>query len=659
MVNISTPIQIGKMHLPHRYYFAPAGTCTATKDGEVTARAIANIETIAKGMEGGLVTWALFYVNRLGRAFTSLFSIEHDDHIIGMGKAVERVHLTGAKVAPMIFHGGALCKSWSTGSGYSVSSSRMNSFFDASAEIRELTPKQVTEVIKQYAAAALRCKKADADAIYLHACHGSLIQQFHSPYLNKRKDKWGKDRTLFGKTIIEEIKSTVGSDFPLIARISIDEFMGEGQGYDVEYGVETLVPEYVSAGIDAICISAGRLGAASGERGIPSIYRPYGVNLELAARVKEKVRGIRDIPVMHAGKFFDHKLCEQVIAKERVDMIGLCRPVIADTQVVRKRLHGLFDEERKCICCGLCTTTIGFTENVPSKCSVNSQYCREIENRDVPANVKKKVLVIGGGPAGMEAARILAKRGHAVDLFEKEGSLGGLAEVGASVPKLNTSSLRHINKYLVPQMKHPSINVHLNTEVTRDMITGFMNRKTYDSIIVATGSRPEIPEIPGIRKPIVILYDDYLRDHRNIRLGDTVVVIGAQEGAEIAASLGREGKTVYLVDETNSMADTPYLHDWLRKIVLFEYLGAENIKRYPETKVVEVQDDGVILASREGNTTTLKADHVILAFGRVKNSELYDDFKKKIPSLYLVGDARKPHSIGEAVHTAGWAARDI
>src|SRR3990172_120881 len=292
MPNISTPISIGRMELPHRYYYAPAGTLTATVNGEVTDRATANMEAIARGMSGGLVTWALWYINRLGRAFTSLFITEN----------------------------------------------------------RGLSDKEIKNVIGQYAAAALRCKQADSDAIYLHACHGSLIQQFDSPFLNMRKDRWGKNPTLFGKEIIAEIKSRVGSDFPLIMRISVDEFMPGGVGYGTDYGVDVLAPEYVSAGIDALCVSAGRLGLESGERTVPSIYRPYGVNLDLAAKVNEKIKGIRNIPVMHPGKFFDHKLSEKVISEGTVDMIGLCRPVIADPDVVKKRLLGMFDEERKCIC---------------------------------------------------------------------------------------------------------------------------------------------------------------------------------------------------------------------------------------------------------------------------------------------------------------------
>ena len=658
MPNISTPISIGKMELPHRYYFAPAGTLTAAVNGEVTERATANIEAIARGMSGGLVTWALWSISRLGRAFTSLFSIENDDFTRGMGNAIERVHLAGAKVAPMIFHGGSLCKGSTTGMGYSVSSSNMASFFDPNTEIRELSEKEITEVINQYAAAAFRCKQADCDAIYLHACHGSLIQQFHSPFLNKRNDRWGKDLTLFGKEIVAEIKSRVGSDFPLIMRISVDEFMPGGVGYDTDYGVNVLASEYVLTGIDALCVSAGRLGLESGERTVPSIYRPYGVNLGLAARVKEKIKDIRNIPIMHAGKFFDHKLSEKVISDGTIDMVGLCRPVIADPDVVKKRLLGKFDEERKCICCNMCTTTIGLLEHGASKCAVNSQYCREVENKDQPAKEPRKVMVIGGGVAGMEAARILGRRGHKVTLFEKEDVLGGLAEIAASIPKLNTSSTRNIIKYLTKQMDKIGIEVHVNTEVKKEMMDEFISKNAFDAYIVATGSIPYIPDIKGIRKDIVVIYDDYLK-RKNIITGNNVAVIGAQEGAEIAASLAKEEKSVYLIDETNSIAEAPYLSDWLRKIVLMDYLKVDNIKRFPEVTIEEILDDGIILISKDGNRIKIAVDKVILAYGRVKVNKIYELYRRRVSSIYLVGDARMPQSIGEAIHAAGWAARDI
>jgi 2,4-dienoyl-CoA reductase-like NADH-dependent reductase (Old Yellow Enzyme family)/thioredoxin reductase len=660
MAGILDPISIGSMKLPHRYYFAPAGTCIATKDGDMTERAVANMEAIGKGMAGGLVTWALFYIHKMGRSFSGIFSIEHDNYIRPIGLAVERIHLTGAKVAPMIFHGGALGRGWTTGQGYAVSSSDMTSFFDPNEKVKALTEKEIHEVIKQYAEAARRAKKAGFDAIYLHACHGSLIQQFHSPRMNSRKDKWGKEPTLFGKCVIGEIKNVIGSDIPLIVRYSADEFMPNNSGYDIEYGVNVLTPEYMSAGSDAICVSAGRIGLASGERTIPCIYRPYGVNLELARRVKEKLLalGKPEIPVLHAGKFFDHKYSEKVVSDKVIDMVGLCRPIIADVDAVKKRIHGLFDEERKCLCCNLCTTTVAFQDNTASKCAVNSQYCREIENKDIGTTDSKRVMVVGGGPAGMEAARISAKRGHKVVLFEKGDKLGGLVDIAASIPKLNTSSLRHIVKYLRKQMEHPRIEVRLNTEVNREQIEDAIRNNLYDAVIIATGSRIDKPAIDGIDRALVVSYEEYLSNDTKIT-GNTIAVIGAQEGAEIAASLAREGKTVYLIDESERIGATAYLHDPFRVMVLTEYLTVSNIIRYPNMNVVKINDDGILLVNKANERKELKVDNVIYAPKRVQCDGIYEDLKYKFKDLYLVGDAIVPGHIGDAIHSAGWVARDI
>jgi len=661
MANILDPIRIAGMSLPHRYYFAPAGTCIATKDGEMTERAVANMEAISRGMCGGLVTWALFYIHRMGRSFSSIFSIEHDDYIRGIGMAVERIHLTGAKVTPMLFHGGALARGWTTGAGYAVSSSDMKSFFDPNEEVKGLTEKEIADVIRQFGEAARRTKKCEFDAVYLHACHGSLIQQFHSPRMNGRKDAWGKDPTLFGRKVVEEIKNVVGANFPLIVRISVDEFMPGDTGYDVTYGVNELVPAYVAAGADAICVSAGRIGLSSGERTIPSIYRPYGVNLDLAAKVKEKLRqmGKPDLPVLHAGKFFDHKLCEKVIADNVIDMAGLCRPIIADADAVRKRIQKKFDEERKCICCNYCTTTVAFQDYTASKCAVNSQYCREIENSDRPANEIKNVMIIGGGPAGMEAARILSKRGHRVSLFEKESALGGLVECASSIPKLNTSSLRNIKKYLVRQMERCDVDVRLNTTVDRAMIEESIESGTFDTVIIATGSRMIVPEIKGIDRKNVITYEAYLKNPATC-VGRTVAVLGAQEGAEIAASLGREGRTVHLIDSNNVIAETPYLHDPFRKSVLFEFIEGKNIVKHLETDVLEITATGVVVFDRLRKAREeIPVDNVIVSSERTSCNELYESLRLRHPEIYLIGDARRPTHIGEAIHSAGWVAREI
>lgn len=660
MAGILDPISIGSMKLPHRYYFAPAGTCIATKDGDMTERATANMEAIGKGMAGGLVTWALFYIHKMGRSFSGIFSIEHDNYIRPIGLAVERIHLTGAKVAPMIFHGGALGRGWTTGQGYAVSSSDMTSFFDPNEKVKGLTEKEIHEVIKQYGEAARRAKKCGFDAIYLHACHGSLIQQFHSPKMNLRKDKWGKEPTLFGKCVIEEIKNVIGSDIPLIVRYSADEFMPGNTGYDLEYGVNVLTPAYASAGSDAICVSAGRIGLYSGERTIPCIYRPYGVNLELARRVKEKLLalGKPEIPVLHAGKFFDHKLSEKVVSDKVIDMVGLCRPVIADVEVVAKRIHGRFDEERKCLCCNLCTTTVAFQDNTASKCAVNSQYCREIENKDVGTIDSKRVMVVGGGPAGMEAARVLAKRGHKVTLFEKSNKLGGLVDLAASIPKLNTSSLRHIVKYLRKQMEHPRIEVRLNTDINRQTIEDSMKNNLFDVVIIATGSRIDTPDIDGIGREIVVSYEKYLANNDKA-IGSKVAIIGAQEGAEIAASLAKEGKTVYLVDTSEDVANTPYLHDPFRKMVLSDYMNVSNLTKYPNMSVVAIKDDAIVIADKKNERKELNVDNVIFAPRRVQCNALYEDLKYKYQNLYLIGDAIVPGHIGDAIHSAGWVARDI
>ena len=352
------------------------------------------------------------------------------------------------------------------------------------------------------------------------------------------------------------------------------------------------------------------------------------------------------------GKINDPRLVRRYIEQGMCDIVNLSRQSIADPDFPKKMLAGRDDEIRKCIYCNWCLWTAS-QGNWTVECAINYEQGRSREAQITKAEKPKRVLVVGGGVGGMEAARVSNLRGHDVTLWEKGPQLGGLAAMVSSMPKIFVRSLKNPVQWLSRHLKKQKVKVELNREVTVEAV----EEAKPDVVLVATGSRPASPDIPGVNSDNVFTMDDYLAG--KAKLGQKVAVLGGGYASEIAVSIARGGKEVALISEGgfDSLTAAPYLFDGLRNLMLFGFLA--EVKAITDVKYKEITKEGVKYVDAEGKEQLVSADTVILATGRVPNRELYDALVGKVPELYDIGDCWRPDKIGTAIHDAARIARHI
>ncbi len=645
MPTIYDPIKIGTVELPNRMALAPTVKNHANENGYLNDRVIRGFVEEARG-GWGLLQVSASFIRLEGCVFRNQIGIHDDRSITGHERLAYAIHREGTKCSLQIFHGGAIASSKITGVPV-VGPSEKGGLF---GPIHQLSTGEVEERVQDYAEAAARAKEAGYDAVNVHCCQGTFIQQFMSPYTNLRDDKFGKDPGLLAEMIAKAIKERCGKDFPLIWRLAAREFMeflGE-KGYDEEWGKK--IAKRLEPWVDCFDVTGGRIGF-TGMFSFPPVYAERATRVHLATEIKKAV----SVPVMGVAKIMDQKLAEDVVASGRCDIAHFCRPAIADPWFARKVLEKRPEDIRKCISCNWCLQTL-FEQKVVL-CAVNAAYSREGEYELKPAMKPKKVMVIGGGVAGMECAITLAQRGHKVDLYEKGEELGGLVQFVASThPRLSTRDLRNIVDYHVVQVeKNKGIIVHLKTEVTPQLV----DKEKPDAVVVAVGSEEKLPNIPGIANKKVVTNEDYLRSEGEMEIGKKVVIIGGNYGAETAVSLAREGKQVTMVEEGDVHTRPVYITDvYSRSFQLDRYVQEEKITALTKTRAIEVSDAGVVVEGADGKKT-IQADSVIIAYDRKPKNALYQALKGKVKELYEIGDCVKPRDIATAIDDAAYVARKI
>ena len=650
-----TPIKIGDLELKNRIVM-PAMHYLPTRDGMLLQDHFDYFTERAKGGVALIIIGGCTIDEYSGGP--DMISIRDDRFIPRLSEIADVLHSHGARIAGQLYHAGRFAHSMLIGGRQPISSSPVRSRFTGETP-RELSIPEIKQVQEKYALAAGRLKRAGFDAVEVIAAAGYLISQFLSPIVNRRKDEYGGDfagRMRFGLEVAREVRREVGPDFPTIFRVAGNEFM---EGGLANQEAQIFSHELEKAGVDMINVTGGWH-----ETRVPQITMglPRGGFVYLAQGIKQAV----SIPVMACNRINDPLLADQILRDGQADLIGFARGLIADPELPNKALQGRFDEINYCIACNQgCFDTL--FDRKPVTCLVNARAGAEAKLTVEPATRKKKVMVIGGGPAGMEAARLAALRGHEVCLYEKAERLGGQLRL-AAIPPGRGEFLTFV-KYLEHQMGKLNVTVYTRSEASLLQV----EREKPDAVIVATGAWPLRPEIKGLDRPNVFMAWDVLTGE--VDTGKEIIVIGGGAvGLETALLLARKGTldsdTLYFL-MFNQAEKEETLHSLitrgLKKVTVVEMLkklGQDigtstrwtirqdlfrlGVKTMTNALAKEVTSEGVIV-DREGKEELIRGDTVVIATGVRPANVLYEMVKHRVSEAYLIGDAKSPRKALEAV----------
>lgn len=502
-------------------------------------------------------------------------------------------------------------------------------------EVIEMDEAMMNRVADKFAEAAVYFKTLGFDMVMVHGGHNWLLSQFLSPHANHRTDEYGgsvENRMRFPIMVLERVRAAVGENFPIEFRVSGSDRDDDNSGKPVEDTIALLKKtEHL---IDIVHVSAGMLPAAA-HYAVPSTFLPHCTNLFLAEAIKKA--GVKQY-VTTVGAISDPEAAEEIIASGKADFVAMARALIADPQLPNKARTGRREDIRPCLRCSECQET-DETKFVMA-CSVNPTIGREGRAfRTQPARQALNVVVVGGGPGGMQAAVTAVERGHKATLIEKTDSLGGLLKF-TDYDSVK-DDLRLFKNYLIRQVEKSGASLLLNTEATPELVESLKP----DAVIVATGSERVIPKIPGIENAVHAL-DVYQPDYK---FGDNVTIIGGGlVGCELAVHLGREGKKVTIVEMTGNYGGHCAM---MYRFGLEYYLKKYGVEILTETACDSIEKDGVTV-TKDGKTSKIKADTVVYAVGMKSVDQPFVDLCDAAETVIIVGDARRVDKVGGAVGDA-------
>ena len=638
--------KIGNVELKNRLVMTPMGTNLAELDGTVGPAMLAYFEARAKG-GCGLIMPEICKVNeKTGVGMFRQIAATSDKHIPSLAKLASTVHKYGSKIFIQLHHPGREGMSSLIGGQPCVSASdRMCKV--SMQETRPMTLEEIHELIDQFGDAALRCKKAGIDGVELHCAHGYLLQQFLSPYTNKRTDEYGgsfENRMRIVLEIIEDIRNKCGKDYVLGCRVSVDEFLntvGVTEDYiHIEDGIR-IVKTMEAAGIDFVDVSCALY--ETGLMAVEPISFPQGWRKQFVKAVRDNV----SIPVIAVSSIREPAVAEAFLEEGVVDFVGMGRTWLADPEWGRKVQEGRESELKKCINCLRCFETLmGLNaQGLPFECAVNPLTCNEYRYGDlVPDTAGHKVVVVGGGPGGMTAAETLAKRGVKVTLIDRQETLGGTVNL-AKLPPLK-ERMEWIADYYRDSFAKLGVEVQLGKEATAEEIAAMKP----DAVVLATGSRSIVPKsIPGINGDNVCLIEEVLTGKKDVA-GKSVAMIGAGlTGLETGEFLGAKGCKVTFVDMLKAAGTNAYKNNVLD---IMTRLNKMDIAWALGHALKEITPEGVIVENVDTKEEKkIEADAVVLSLGYKPDQSLKAALEEKGIPVKLVGSAIRDGVIAPATRT--------
>ncbi len=508
-------------------------------------------------------------------------------------------------------------------------------------EVEPLTTVGIHEIVQKFGDAADRAKQAGFALIEIHGAHGYLVNQFLSRVSNTREDEYGGDiigRSRFAVEIVEAVRRRVGPEFPLSFKISAQEFLP--RGLTVTESIEIL-QLLVRAGIDIVQVSAGN------DITTEWISQPMFMEKACLAKSAAQVKKALNIPVMTVGRINDPLIANEILKKEQADLVCMGRGLLADPEMPNKAREGRLDEIRTCIACNTCMESIFRKGRI--ECLVNPMLGREMEMALVPTRKPKKVMVVGGGPGGLNVARVAAKRGHEVHVFEKRGSLGGLLIPG-SIP-VHKKELRSLIKFQEKQIEKWGVICHLNHEVTIKDIQALHP----DVVVLATGSLPAIPPVDGIDSTIVLTFENVLNEAPP-PFKQAVIIGGGATGLELALHLTEYGCRVTVVEMLSEIGKGI---ETITKKVLLGKLKENNVKILTETKLMRIESAGAVVARDNGSEMLIEAEGVILATGTRPCNHLYQRAKSLGYEIHRIGDCLEVRDAKAAIYESAVLGRSL
>ena len=555
----------------------------------------------------------------------------------GWGPLIDRVRGFGTKVCNQLVAGAG--RNGSPALGKIPSASAVPLFFDPSQKSYEMTKEEIRFTIKAFGNAARMSREIGFDCVEIHAHGGYLLDSFMMKSMNLRTDEYGgspENMARFVVEIAQEIRGVVGPDYPILFRFAAQHHFEFGR--TLEESIE-LLKIFDKSEIDAFDIDSGSY--ETWDWMFPPSYLGDAPSMDDAATLKKYT----DKPILITNNITPDTAAD-ALAKGEADYFMIGRGLIADPELPNKVLQGREEDIRPCIRCNEYCIMNAFTGIRPS-CSINAQALQEKEFMIRKTDTPKKVVVIGGGPGGLEAARVAALKGHSVSLYEKGSVLGG--QLAAAATPSFKNQLRKYLDYLVRQVGQLHVDVHMNTEIKAT--SGEL--KEADEIIVAIGGSALIPPIKGIdRKNVIEVLDAHVKRHGEIGK-KAVVAGGGLSGCDCALELAMEGKDVTIVEMLDDVALTAAI---INRIALMKKLEAYNVRRVTNGKLLEFQDNGVLIESKTGGRQMLEADTMIVSFGIKSSKALADNICSRYPTAKTIGDCAAVGQVGEAVRAGFFAA---
>ncbi len=661
------PLKIGNMVIPNRICHVPTDISSSNADGSVSERDIHHHSQIAKGGTGLIVVGATTPDSATGRPTVTCLVADNDNYIPGFARLAESMHRYGAKCIVQLQHPGRQCAipryntmstndmvvklPWSAGHEVVYENQE-----EKGKAVRGITTEECLEMIEKFSDAAWRIQAAGFDGIELHAAHGYLISQFMSPYLNRRIDRFGgsfENRMRFPLAIIASIQKKCGKDWPIFVRYSIDEFLDGSRRLDESILV---AQEFEKAGVACLDLSCC-IQETPGAGFCPMPY-DEGWQVEAAATIKNAV----SIPTICNRVLRNPDYCDDILAAGKADMVGLSRQLLADPYWPIKAAMGKPDEIRKCISC----LTGCWQESMMAKkeiqCAINPA-CGHMEFDNIqPAPNPLSVAVVGGGPAGMEAARIATVRGHKVTIFEKTGELGGAILGCCVVP--GKQKMKWYADWIRSQIKKLGVDVKLKCTPTIEQL------KAYDIVLNATGARSYVPQCAGADHPMVVPFEEavacpkvnceYHPGERTMKkLGQKVLLWGdhfaAVDTAEFLASIGKEVIIVTEQKELGSKLDVIHMYVTRKNFRQEHAEGLEDQKTfahpvtvYESSTVSQIKDGAVVIIGSGFERHEIAVDNVVSCHVRA-NDEFFTEMLQAGIKVVNAGDSVSPRNLHAAV----------